>query len=165
MTFADLPAGEPIFLDANTLVYHFGPHPVFGTACQQLMLRIENNEIPGFTSTPVLSELAHRLMTIEASTIFGWPSKVVDRLKQNPAAVGKLSKFRQAVAKVPQMNIRVLTVAESLVEVAADISQQTGLLSNDALIVAVMQANSLTSLASNDADFDRVPGLTRYSPL
>lgn len=75
-----------------------------------------------------------------------------------------MSKFRQAVAKVPQLNIQVLTVAESLVEIASGISQQTGLLSNDALIVAVMQACGLTNLASHDADFDRVPGLTRYAP-
>jgi predicted nucleic acid-binding protein len=40
-----------------------------------------------------------------------------------------------------------------------------GLLGNDAMIVAVMQANGLTKLASNDADFDRVPGLTRYAPV
>ena len=33
------------------------------------------------------------------------------------------------------------------------------------VIVAVMQANGLTNLASNDADFDRIPGLTRYAPL
>jgi len=39
------------------------------------------------------------------------------------------------------------------------------LLSNDALIVAVMQANGLANLASNDADSDRVPGLTRYAPV
>jgi predicted nucleic acid-binding protein len=32
------------------------------------------------------------------------------------------------------------------------------------LIVAIMQANGLSKLASNDADFDRVPGLTRYAP-
>jgi predicted nucleic acid-binding protein len=31
-------------------------------------------------------------------------------------------------------------------------------------LVAVMQANGLTRLASNDADFDRVPALTRYAP-
>jgi predicted nucleic acid-binding protein len=31
--------------------------------------------------------------------------------------------------------------------------------------VAVMQANGLTKLASNDADFDRVPGITRYAPV
>jgi hypothetical protein len=49
MTFADLPAGASIFLDANTLVYHFGPHPVFGPACNQLLQRIENDEVPGLT--------------------------------------------------------------------------------------------------------------------
>ena len=53
----------------------------------------------------------------------------------------------------------------SLYPVAAERSQQHGLLHNDALIVAVMQANSLTNLASEDDDFDRVPGLTRYAPV
>jgi predicted nucleic acid-binding protein len=37
-------------------------------------------------------------------------------------------------------------------------------LSGDALIVAFMRHHGLTHLASHDADFDRVPGLTRYSP-
>jgi predicted nucleic acid-binding protein len=32
------------------------------------------------------------------------------------------------------------------------------------LIVAVMQANGLVHWASHDADFDRVPGITRYAP-
>ena len=50
-------------------------------------------------------------------------------------------------------------------ETAACLSQQTGLLSNDALLIAVMQANGLTNLASHDSDFDRVPGLTRYTPV
>jgi hypothetical protein len=35
MTFADLATGDSVFLDANTLIYHFGPHPTFGTACRQ----------------------------------------------------------------------------------------------------------------------------------
>jgi hypothetical protein len=29
MTFADLAAGDAIFLDANPLVYHFAPHPAY----------------------------------------------------------------------------------------------------------------------------------------
>jgi len=37
MTFADLVAGESVFIDANTLIYHFGPHPTFGAACNQLI--------------------------------------------------------------------------------------------------------------------------------
>ena len=42
--------------------------------------------------------------------------------------------------------------------------QQIGLLTNDGLIVAVMQTNGLSKLASSDADFDGVPGITRYAP-
>jgi predicted DNA-binding antitoxin AbrB/MazE fold protein len=31
-------------------------------------------------------------------------------------------------------------------------------------VVAVMQTNGLTNLASNDSDFDRVPWITRFAP-
>jgi predicted nucleic acid-binding protein len=44
-------------------------------------------------------------------------------------------------------------------------SQQHELLTGDALIVATMQQHGLTHLASADADFDRVPGITRYTPV
>ena len=64
-----------------------------------------------------------------------------------------------------QSRIQVLTIPVPLIAEGARLSRQTGLLSNDALIVAVMQANGLTRLASNDADFDRVPWLTRYEPI
>ena len=60
--------------------------------------------------------------------------------------------------------VRFLPVTPAMVVSAAIISQQTGLLSGGALIVAIMQANGLTKLASNDTDFDRVPGLMRYAP-
>jgi predicted nucleic acid-binding protein len=165
MTFADLPAGATVFVDANTLVYHFQPHPLLGAACTDLMERIERQELAGFTSTHVLSEVAHRLMTLEACSLFGWPfAGIAQRLRHHAAQVRTLTRFRQAIQEVPRLGIQVLTVLPSLIDAAAAISQQTGLLSNDALIVAVMQANGLANIASNDADFDRVPGQTRYAP-
>jgi predicted nucleic acid-binding protein len=165
MTFADLPAGATVFVDANTLVYHFQPHPLFGAACTDLMERIERQELAGFTSTHVLSEVAHRLMTLEACSLFHWPfAGIAQRLRHHAAQVRTLTRFRQAIQEVPRLGIQVLTVLPSLIDAAAAISQQTGLLSNDALIVAVMQANGLANIASNDADFDRVPGQTRYAP-
>jgi predicted nucleic acid-binding protein len=48
---------------------------------------------------------------------------------------------------------------------AAASSQRRGMLTNDALRVAVMQANAWTSIASHATDFDRVPGITRYAPV
>ena len=111
-----------------------------------------------------MSEVAHNLMAIEAATLFGWKSKAVPRLKQQPDKVKQLTRFLQAIQQTPQLGIQVLTIAPTLIDSAAAVSQQTGILTNDALIVAVMQANGLTKLASNDPDFDLVPGITRYSP-
>jgi predicted nucleic acid-binding protein len=48
---------------------------------------------------------------------------------------------------------------------AAASSQRRGMLTNDALRVALMQANAWTSIASHATDFDRVPGITRYAPV
>jgi predicted nucleic acid-binding protein len=166
MTFADLLTGDAVFLDANTFVYHFAPDPLLGSACRQLLQRIEKQDISGYTSTAILSEVGHRLMTIEARTRPGWSSgKIVPRLKQNPAVVQSLINFRTAVQNILQSKIQVLTIAPPLLNSACLISQQTGLLSNDALIVAVMRTQGLTKLASNDNDFDHVPGLTRYAPI
>jgi predicted nucleic acid-binding protein len=63
-----------------------------------------------------------------------------------------------------RFGVRVLSVDLVHVLSAAALSQQQGLLSGDALVVAVMQAHGLTLVASHDADFDRVPGITRYAP-
>jgi predicted nucleic acid-binding protein len=166
MTFADLVAGDGVFVDANVLTYHFQPHPLWGPACSDLLLRIESRELAGFTSTHVLSEVSHRLMTIQASALFGWPfSGIGNRLRAHPAEVQRLTAFRQAIDSILQSSLQVLPVAPPLLGIAAAVSQQVGLLSGDALIVAVMQTNGLTKLASSDQDFDRVPGLTRFEPV
>ncbi len=166
MTFADLTAGDAVFLDANIFVYHFGSDPTVGPACGQLVQRIENHEIQGFTSTHILTEAAHRLMTVEASTLFGWPfAGIAYRLQKHPTEVQKLTTFRQALETVVQSKIRVLTISQADMLAAAALSQQVGLLSNDALVMAVMQTHGLTKLASADRDFDRVPGITRYGPV
>ena len=91
-------------------------------------------------------------------------ANVKKRLQRQPATVQQLTHFRTAVEEVLQGQLRVLTISPALVLEGTKISQQTGLLSNDALIVAIMQQHGLTNLASSDPDFDRVPGITRYAP-
>lgn len=166
MILADLPASAAVFVDANTLVYHFEPHPQFGPACTDLLERIENGELDGFISSHLVTEMAHRLMTLEACATFGWPfAGIAQRLKRDPARVQSLVRFRQAVQEVPGLGIQNLSIPPALLDAGAAVSQQFGLLSNDALAVAVMEQNGLTNLASNDADFDRVPWITRYAPV
>jgi predicted nucleic acid-binding protein len=165
MTFLDLVAGDAVFLDANTFVYHFAPDPRWGGSCGQLLQRIQNQEIAGHTSAAILSETAHRLMTIEARARHGWTAgKLLQRLKKNPQVVRALTSGEAAVASIIASRVHIHPVDSALVAAAAAVSRQTGLLSNDALLVALMQAHGLNKLASNDADLDRVPGVTRYAP-
>jgi predicted nucleic acid-binding protein len=98
-------------------------------------------------------------MLIEASQALARPLPgILKWLKKHPQEIGKLVSFRLAVQQIPKAGIQVLTIAPALIDAAAAVSQQTYLLSNDALIVAVMQYQGLTQLASHDAGFDRVPG-------
>jgi predicted nucleic acid-binding protein len=166
MTFAQIQAGAAVFLNANALVYHFANHPNFGVVCTQLVSRIEQQELLGFTSTHVLSEIAHRLMTLEALDRFGWPpAGIAARLRRHHSEIIKLNVHVQAIARIPLLGIQVFAITPLLVEAATLISQQHELLMGDSLIVAVMRAHGLTNLASNDTDFDRVSGLTRYAPV
>jgi predicted nucleic acid-binding protein len=165
MIFEDIPAGSAVFVDANTFLYYFGNDPRLGPACAQFLLRIENNDLVGFTSSHVLADVAHRLMTIEARVLFGWPiAGMAHRLKTHTAEVQSLGRYRQAIDEISLIGIQVLPVTGRLVSLAADISRQFGLLTNDALVVAVMRDHGLSALASHDADFDRVPSINRFAP-
>ena len=166
MIYADLAAGATVFVDASVFIHHFEPNALFGPASTEFLERIENQVINGVTATHIVSEVAHRLMTIEAMQAFGWKSAgIALRLRNHPTQVQTLKRFRQAVQEIPLFGVRILTIDPAWLDPAAGVSQQTGLLHNDALTVAVMRAQGVTSLASADPDFDRVPGITRYGPV
>jgi len=56
--------------------------------------------------------------------------------------------------------VAVLPVTDALLSTASNLSIQFGLLMNDALCIAVMRNQGIDQIASNDADFDRVPGVS-----
>lgn len=166
MIFADIPAGTALFVDTNTFVYHFIADPLYGAACTALLDRIDNQDVQGITSAHVLGEMAHRLMTLEAQQRFGWPpTGLANRLRRHPSQIQQLSWHNRGIDEVRAIGFRVLPVEGGDVSHAADVSSQVGLLSNDALIVFLMQRHGISHLASLDADFDRVPGITRYAPV
>jgi predicted nucleic acid-binding protein len=166
MTFDDIAAGAAVFLDANTFIYHFSNHPKYGPASTALVERIERQEIRGFTSSHCIADVAHRLMTIEAMGRLGWPAAgLAARLRKNHFEIPNLTLYQQAIAQIGQLGIQVVAVTDQLVSAATSFSRQYELLTGDALIVAAMRQLGLTDIASQDDDFDREPGLTRYSPI
>jgi predicted nucleic acid-binding protein len=166
MNFSQIPAGSSVFLDANVLIYHFASDPNYGAACTQLIRRIELQQLHGITSSHVLADVAHRLMTLEAIQTLGWPvTGIAARLRNQRAEIAKLRIHHQAVASVPLLRILVIAVDLPLIVSATQLSQQHQLLTGDALILAVMQSIGLTQLASLDDDFDYVGGISRYVPI
>jgi predicted nucleic acid-binding protein len=166
MNFNAIPAGVSVFLDANVLVYALAPDPVYGPPTKTFLKRIEQGDVEGYISTHVFSEIAHRLMTLEACQTFGWSyAGIARQLRRHPAEVQKLKDFRKALDDIMAISIHILPIHAQDVLAAGDLSVQHGLLSGDALVLATMQTNGLTHLASNDADFDRVPGIIRSGPV
>jgi len=162
MIFADIPDATSIFVDANAFVYALAPDPQFGPPAGQLLERVERGDLLGFTSSHCLSDAAHRLMCLEACATFQWPfAGIANRLKHHAAQIQQLNKYRQAMDAVVRIGMQTIVTSAHHVLLATAISQQYGLLSGDALIVVLMQESGLAHVASNDADFDRVPGITR----
>jgi len=166
MTFADIVAGDTVFLDANAFLFFFSSHPNFGNSADALLRQVEVGQVTGFTSTHVIAEVSHRLMMVEAANAHGWVSgKVKARLKKHPGTLQNLTRFRTAVELILQSKVRVLLTTPPILAASTLISQQCGLLTNDAITVALMQVNGLDKIASEDNEFDRVPGITRYGPV
>jgi len=166
MKFQSLSSGSSVFIDANVLIYATTGHATYGLACDQLLDRIERQDLLGFTSSHVLGETAHRVMTMEAIRKNGWTQQgIANKLRRNPGVVATLAMPRRVLDEIHLARVTELPFAVGQVSRAVDVSRQFGLLSNDALIVVVMQDNHLADLASLDADFDRVPGLRRFSPV
>ena len=161
--FERLPAGAAVFLDANVLIYHaVESRP----SCALLLRRIATREIRGYTSTVVLSEVFHRLVLSEIAVTFRLPSAraALNLVRRHPEHLPALTVAHQFLAKMPTLRIRVLPVRWREITLAMAASRRYGLLANDALIIATMQAHRLTHLASNDADFRRVPTITLWRP-
>jgi predicted nucleic acid-binding protein len=166
MNFSAIHAGDSVFVDANVFVYNFAPDPSFGPPSRGLLERFETGEVKGFTSTHVLHDVAHRLMTLEACQTFGWPyAGIGQRLRRHPFEVQQLHRFRQAIDEILEIGVQILPVSAEHVLLAGDLSRTYGLLSGDALVLAMMRNQGVTNLASSDADFDRISEITRYGPL
>lgn len=64
---SDVPYGTSIFVDANVFIYAIVDDSNYGAACKSLLARIDEGELLGHTSTVAVSNMAHRVMTIDAS--------------------------------------------------------------------------------------------------
>jgi predicted nucleic acid-binding protein len=161
-TLDALPDESSIFIDANIFIYHF---TAASLSCRRLLGRCAAGTVHGITSLPVLFEVAHRLMIIEAQQddlVRG--SNPGGKLARLPDVVRRLHRYEQWTLAIPRMGIEVEEVSQHDFVSSLAVRRATGLLTLDALIVAVMRRLRLAHLASADQAFRGVGGLSLLEP-
>jgi predicted nucleic acid-binding protein len=149
----------------NIFYYHFVETPALSDPCTTFLERAANGSIEVCTSSHILSEAIHKVMLAEAEAIFGRNrAGLVNWLQRHRHRITELSKFLQAADGLAAMGLLLVPTDAALLVQAAILSAQLGLLTNDALVVALMRRHALTNLATNDDDFDGIPGLTVWKP-
>lgn len=160
-----LPAGESCFVDANTLGYASIELAPLTAHCRAFLERVAGGEVIAFTSAGAVADALFKTMVIEITRRFVPPgAKALTFLQNHPEVISQLSHFPAAVEGLAKLPLRLLPVDWEAIRAGMQISIQHRLLTNDAMIVALMQRHGLTHLISNDDDFDQIPGLTVWKP-
>lgn len=86
-------------------------------------------------------------------------AETVALLKQRPDLVQHLTRYRSVLRDLRQARVDILPLTYRDLHASRTFREQYGLMVNDSLIVAVLQREGITYLATNDPDFERVPCL------
>jgi predicted nucleic acid-binding protein len=161
----DVPDGERCFVDANILYYCYVDMPEVSDVCRGLLRRAQSGNVEAISDVRALHDCVHKTMLAEISQRFGRTREgLVGWLKQHPEALAELPKTAEVCDRLPQLRLNVLPNDSALLPTAISVAQAERLLLGDASIIALMQRHGITHLATNDDDFDRVPGITVWKP-
>ncbi len=157
-----IPKGEIVLIDANIFIY-----AIRGVSkqCMKLLNRCAAGEILGVITSHLLAEVMHRLMIAEAienEWISG--SNPAKKLAEKPGRIKILYRYKQAINSILAIGVRFETLEKLDFIVGMRIQQETGLLTNDALLIAVGERLRIHTIASADNNFSKVHKINLYSP-
>jgi predicted nucleic acid-binding protein len=159
----ELATGQTIFIDANIFIYHFAG---LSQECSSFLERCERGDLWGITGVHILLEVLHRLMMIEAVTKkLVTSGNVAKKLRKKPNVVRELANCQTQTEAILEMGIEVVGLTSDALKISHPYRRRDGLLVNDSLTAAVMEAEAILDLATADPDFTRVKGLRVHSPL
>lgn len=161
-----IPFDTRSIIDTNIFVYWVTGHPRFGSACKQVMNRVEKGDIQGIIPGPVLNELLHRLMIAETITRGSADTvpEAIKKLKEDPAVIQDLSVAWKVFDILPKMGFEILEDERGLSKRTYSFSKEFSLMAKDAAIVSYAQMSNISHLITNDWDFKRVHWLTCWYP-
>lgn len=162
MTLDEIPSGATVYVDANIFIYRFTRQ---SDQCRLFLARCCSMDLRCATGSHVILEVAHRLMMVEAvdrGLVSG--RNIPSRLKRRPELVGALGDTRRWIEAVADFNITVLVPTWRIIESSLFWQRRYGLLVNDSVSAAMMDEHDITTIATNDRDFERIEGLSVHMP-
>jgi len=159
----DIPGGSLCVVDTNVLLYaEQGVSP----QAQRLVRRCSSGELKGVLPQTVWQELTHKLMLAEAImrglTSGGNPAA---RLAAKPEAIRSLTLYRAKVKSLLDLGFGFEPChLADLMERAFMLQEHYGLLTNDAVVLAVTLRLKADALVSSDKSFRGVTEVDVYYP-
>ena len=90
---------------------------------------------------------------------------VARKLRKRPNVVKQLADYRTQTEAILEMGIEVVDLTSDSLKISHPYRERDGLLVDDSLTTAVMEAEGILDLVTADPDFTRVEELRVYSPL
>ncbi len=162
MNLLTIPSGQLALIDANIFVY---ANHRSSAQCEILLERCANNELTGVLTTHILAETMHVLMLAEARELglitSGNPAK---QLSEKPHLIKSLNRYEFLIRDLLTIGLQLEPLQREDFITAISIQRQYGLLTNDALFMAVAARLRINAVASANHNFKKVQGITHYSP-
>ena len=165
-TFRQIPANVDVMLDANVVIYALFPQVRFHEGCKQLLVRGAKGEVRFHLVVNTAADVIHRAMVLEvlAQGQFQKSADVVNHLKQNPQIIQNLTRYKTILRDLVQARINILPLTYRDLHESKQYRDNYGLMTNDSIILAVMAREKIQYLATNDTDFERIPGIAVRAP-
>jgi len=152
-----------VYVDVNVFYMYLRSDPVYLPMIRGFLERTVQGDIEAYTSILTMDELFYRLLLARIKDVYPRdPLQVL--LEDTSGAIARcgseIGAALRRLVRLPHLHLAAVA-EEDFPQMLGNITA-FGLLPRDALHVAVMQRLGLSDIATDDADFDRVPWLRRH---
>ncbi|MFH0991728.1 MAG: type II toxin-antitoxin system VapC family toxin [bacterium] len=162
MNLNEIKKSDIVLLDANVLVYGVLHR---SEQCTKLLRRCAERDVIGIVGLQQLAEVMHRLMMVEARdnawTTGGNPDR---SLSERPDRVRLMNRYSDIVKGLLASGFKFESLVAEDFPAALRLQREYGLLTNDALFIAIADRLRIQAIASADRQLSNVRGIILYSP-
>jgi len=162
VNLADIRPGTWVAIDTNILVY---ANQRRSPECIDFLKRCAEGSLQGVVPMPMVAELVHALMLIEAREN-NWIERAnpARALAERPDLVRRLIRYELQMREFFGIGLRIEPVGSGDILEAMTIQKEAGLLTNDALLLAVSRRLNCEAIATADKGIARAPGFNVFTP-